>query len=182
MTQGDLVTWNGSSAAVELIRDAVIPHASAGALRVVLQQLALRDEDGAAGIHEVIDAIVDVGGNLVVMPIAGTVRADPHSSSALDTALARLREDLVSDLGSSVDSLEVIMNADTTQRVRCMLSVDVSPEEVAGRPPHPALHDGRHHISHHAPALDELRDRLTAPAPGLLQRIRGVLNGWRRAS
>lgn len=182
MTQGDLVTWNGSSAAVELIRDAVIPHTSAGALRVVLQQLALRDAGGAAGSHEVIDAIVDVGGNLVVMPIAGAVRADPDSSAALDAALARLREDLVSDLGSSVDSLEVIMNADTTRQVRCTLSVDVSPEEVAGRPPHPALHDGRHHISHHAPALDELRDRMAAPAPGLLQRIRGVLNGWRRAS
>ncbi|MGO1504998.1 MAG: hypothetical protein ACTHWV_08570, partial [Brachybacterium sp.] len=64
MTRGDLVTWDGSSPAVELIRDAVFPHVSAGALRVVLQQLALRDEGGAAGTHEVIDAIVDVGGNL----------------------------------------------------------------------------------------------------------------------
>lgn len=175
------MTWDGSSPAVELIRDAVFPHVSAGALRVVLQQLALRDEGGAAGTHEVIDAIVDVGGNLVVMPIAEAVRADPESSSALDAALARLREELSADLGTRVDSLEVIMNADTTRRVRFMLSVDVSPEEVTGRPPHPALHDGRHHISHHAPALDELRDRMATPPPGLLQRVRGVLSGWRRA-
>lgn len=175
------MTWEGTSPAVERIRDALIPHASAGALRVVLQQLALHEEGRAVGTHEVIDTIVDVGGNLVVVPIADTVRADPGSCAALDRALAHLRTDLEAGPGTAVDSLEVIIDADSTRRVRFTLSVEVSPEEVAGRPPHPALHDGRHHIVHHAPSLEDLRDRLAAPPPGMLQRLRGMVGGRRAA-
>lgn len=182
MERSEPVTWDGTSPAVESIRDAVIEHTAAGALRLVLQRLTLHREGRPAGTHEVIDAIVDVGGNLVVMPLAETVRADPASSSALDTGFARLRADLEADLGTTVDSLEVITNADGTRQVRFVLSVDVSPEEVTGRPPHPAVHDGRHHISHHAPALDDLRDRMAGPPPGLLRRLRDRLAGLRRTS
>lgn len=157
------------------IRDALIVHSSAGALRLVLQQLTLRDQGAAVGSHEVIDGIVDVEGNLVVVPLAEAVRADPAASSALDAALARLRAEISAVLGSAPDSLEVVIDADRTRRVLVVLTMEISPADVTGPPPHPALHDGRHHIVHHAPALDELRDRMAPPPPGLLAWLRGVL-------
>lgn len=157
------------------IRDALIVHSSAGALRLVLQQLTLREHGDVVGSHEVIDGIVDVDGNLVVMPLAEAVRADPATSTALDAALVRLRGEISAELGSAPDSLEVVIDADRTRRVLVVLTMEVSPADVTGPPPHPALHDGRHHIVHHAPALDELRDRMAPPPPGLLARLRGVL-------
>ena len=169
------VTWTSSPSAVSAIRDALIVHSSAGALRLVLQQLTLRDQGAAVGSHEVIDGIVDVEGNLVVVPLAEAVRADPAASSALDAALARLRAEISAALGSAPDSLEVVIDADRTRRVLVVLTMEISPADVTGPPPHPALHDGRHHIVHHAPALDELRDRMAPPPPGLLARLRGVL-------
>lgn len=180
--RSESVTWTSSPSAVAQIRDALIVHSSAGALRLVLQQLTLRDQGRDVGTHEVIDGIVDVHGNLVVVPIAAAVRADPAASAALDAALARLRAEISAELGAAPDSLEVVIDADRTRRVHVVRSVEVSPAEVTGPPPHPALHDGRHHIVHHAPALDELRDRLAPPPPGLLARLRGVLaRGARRA-
>lgn len=172
---GESVTWTSSPSAVVAIRDALIVHSSAGALRLVLQQLTLREHGDVVGSHEVIDGIVDVDGNLVVMPLAEAVRADPATSTALDAALVRLRGEISAELGSAPDSLEVVIDADRTRRVLVVLTMEVSPADVTGPPPHPALHDGRHHIVHHAPALDELRDRMAPPPPGLLARLRGVL-------
>src|SRR5699024_2171601 len=57
-------------------------------------------------------------------------------------------------------------------QVRIAFGLDVTREEAEGSPAHPAVHGGGHHITQHAPALDELRDRLTGPGPGLLRRIR----------
>ncbi|MGO1228079.1 MAG: hypothetical protein ACTMII_01865 [Brachybacterium sp.] len=176
------MTWTGSRSVLAEIRDALIVHSTAGTLRLVLQQLTLRDQGRAVGSHEVIDGIIDVDGNLVVVPIGEAVRADPAASAALDAALARLRAEILAELGAAPDSLEVVMDADRTRRVRIVRSLEVSPAGVVGPPPHPALHDGRHHIVHHAPALDELRDRLAPPPPGLLARLRAVLGrGARRA-
>ena len=175
------VRWTGSPSAVAAIRDALIVHSSAGALRLVLQQLTLRERGEVVGSHEVIDGVIDVDGNLVVVPIAESVRADPDTSAALDAALARLRAEISAELGAVPDSLEVVIDADRTRRVLVVPSFDVSPARVTGPPPHPALHDGRHHIVHHAPALDELRDRLAPPSPGLLARLRDALaRGARR--
>ncbi|GAA4529136.1 hypothetical protein GCM10023160_27870 [Brachybacterium paraconglomeratum] len=159
------------------IRDALIVHSPAGALRLVLQQLTLRDQGAVVGRHEVIDVIVDVEGNLVVVPLAEAVRADPAASSVLDAALARLRAEISAELGSAPDSLEVVIDADRTRRVHVVPSVQVTPADATGPPPHPELRDGRHHIVHYAPVLDELRDRLSPPPPGLLARLRGMLGG-----
>lgn len=176
-TSDDHVAWDGTSPAVATIRDILVAQASAGALRLVLQQLTLREQGREAGLHESMDAIADVGGNLVTVPIGEAVRADPTTSARLDAALAQLRAALAEDLGTAVDSLEVIADADGMRRVMLVLTVEVSPQELAAGTAHRALHGGAHHIVHHAPALDDLRDRLAAPAPGPL---RGLWDAVRR--
>lgn len=173
----DHVAWDGTSPAVTTIRDLLVAQASAGALRLVLQQLTLHEQGRRAGTHESMDAIIDVGGNLVAVPIAEAVRADPATSARLDAALTQLRAAIAEELGTGVDSLEVIADADGTRRVMLVLSVEVSPQELADGAVHPALHGGAHHISHHAPVLDDLRDRVTAPAPGRLRQLWDAVRG-----
>ena len=170
------VTWDGTSAAVGTIRDLLVVQASTGVLRLVLQQLTLREHGREVGVHESMDAIVDVGGNLVVVPIGRSVRADPAVSARLDAALAQLRDELRADLGAPVDSLEMVSDADGTRRVMLLLHAEVSPQEIADGT-HPALHGGAFHIRHHAPALEDLRDRLSAPPPGLMERLRARVRG-----
>lgn len=165
------MTWDGSSPAVDRICDVLVTHTPAGGLRLVLQQLTLHTHGRDAGRHESIDSIVDVEGNLVVVPLVAAVREDPAISARLDSALGELRAAITADLGSDVDSLEVIADADGSRRVMVVLSVEVAPEEIAAGSTHPALHDGVHHISHHAPALEDLRDRLAGPERGVLRRL-----------
>ena len=169
------VIWDGSPRAVARLREAVMPHAAVGVLRVVLQQLVLHEEGREAGRHEVIDEIVDVGGNLVASPMRESVRADPAASVALDGALAQLRADISAELHATVDSLEVVLDRDGRHEVRLLLSAEVSPRELAEGPAPEALHDGDHHIRHQSPALEELRDRLAVPSGPL----RRVLDGLR---
>ncbi|MGP9538206.1 hypothetical protein ACT3SP_09340 [Brachybacterium sp. AOP43-C2-M15] len=177
----DHVTWDGRSTAVGALRDVLVEHAPTGALRLVLQRLALHEQGRPAGTHESIDAILDVHGNLVSMSIAAAVRSDPSSSARFERAVSTLRADVAADLEAEADSLEVVLDADGTQRVMVMLSADVSPQEVAERSHPRALHGGPHHITHHAPALDELRDRLAAPSPGPMRRAwSAVRAGLRR--
>lgn len=178
----DHVAWAGRSPAVVAIRDAVIGHVPTGSLRLVLQQLALHEQGRPVGTHESIDTILDVHGNLVSMSIVDAVRADETSSQRLDRALAALRAEVVADLEAEVDSLELVADVDGTRRVMVVLSADVSPKEVSGPFRHRAVHDGTHHITHHAPELDELRDRVSAPEPSRLRRLCRLLTaGPRRA-
>ncbi|MCZ4325312.1 MULTISPECIES: hypothetical protein [Brachybacterium] len=170
---GGYVIWDSSPRAVARVRDAVVGHAATGTLRLVLQQLALHEEGREAGVHEVIDAIVDVGGNLVAYPVREAVRADAAASAALDGALAQLRADIAEELTSAVDSLEVVLDRDGRREVRLLLQVEVSPGELEDDPAPAALHDGDFHIHHHAPALDDLRDRVAEPAPSPLRRVLG---------
>ncbi|MFC7376118.1 hypothetical protein ACFQRD_12655 [Brachybacterium sp. GCM10030268] len=186
MTRGDHlvddhVTWDGSSRAVAMIRDLVTPHSSEGTLRIVVQQVTVREQGRESGIHEVIDAITDVGGNLVSIPLTASVRGDEPTSARLDTAIERLRADIAADLAVAVDSLEVVLDGDGAHQVRVAFAVEVSAGELTTRSAHPALHDGAHHIVHHAPALEELRDRLAGPPPGPLRRALEAVRGWTRA-
>ena len=91
----------------------------------------------------------------------------------LDGALAQLRADIAEELTSAVDSLEVVLDRDGRREVRLLLQVEVSPGELEDDPAPAALHDGDFHIHHHAPALDDLRDRVAAPAPSPLRRVLG---------
>ena len=101
------------------------------------------------------------------------VRADAAASAALDGALAQLRADIAEELTSAVDSLEVVLDRDGRREVRLLLQVEVSPGELEDDPAPAALHDGDFHIHHHAPALDDLRDRVAAPSPSPLRRVLG---------
>lgn len=172
---GEHVAWNGTSPAVSEIRGLLVPHAPVGTLRLVLQRLCLHEQGRPVGEHQVIDAITDVSGNLVAMPLGELVRADPATSAALDGAIARLRSDLDADGATGADGLEVVLDADGEHRVLVTFALDVTREEVRERPRHPAVHDGNHHITHDAPTLDELRDRIAAPAAGPLRRLAGAL-------
>lgn len=176
---GGAVAWDGGTAAVATMREVLLGHVPNGAVRLVLQQLMLHERGRETGVHEVIDVITDVGGNLVVIPLLEAVRADP-ASVRLDAALQRLRSEITAELEVVPDSLEVVIDADGTQRVLLVLSVDVAASEISGGSTHPALHDGRHHVLHQAPALDELRDRLAEPPSTPLRRIWDAVTGWLR--
>jgi hypothetical protein len=169
------VSWDGSPRALARLREAVTPHAPVGVLRVVLQQLVLHEEGREVGRHEVIDAILDVGGNLVAVPMRESLRADAAASAALDGALAQLRADIAEELGAAPDSLEAVLDRDGRREVRLMLAAEVSPAELAQQPAPDLLHDGDFHVRHSAPALDELRDRLAAPPQSPLRRVLGEL-------
>ena len=175
------VAWDGGGSDLAALREMLFAHAPAGALRMVVQQLTLHEHGKRTGVHEVIDAITDVGGNLVAIPLVEAVRADPVSAR-LDVVLQRLRSEITAELGTAPDSLEVVIDADGSRQVLLVLAAEVAPAEVSGGSTHPALHDGRHHVLHHAPALDELRDRLAGPPSTPLRRIWDAVTGRLRRS
>lgn len=169
--EGEHIPWGGTSPAGEELRALLVSLAPEGALRLIVQRLALHEHGRHVGEHEVIDSVADVEGNLVSVPLGGRVQADPPLAEAVEEAVARLRQDVLGSGVEGVDSLEVILDADGSQQVRIAVGLDVTPAEAEGSPPHPAVHSGAHHIRQHAPALDELRDRLAGPEPGVLRRI-----------
>lgn len=178
--EGEHTAWDGQSSGVQDLRDLLVALAPEGAVRIVLQRLALHEGSRPVGELEIIDAVTDVGGNLVSVPLRGRVREDPLLARALDEAVTRLRHDVLAGGAEGLDSLEVILDADGGQQVRIAVGLDVTPAEAEGSPPHPAVHGGAHHITQHAPALDELRDRLAGPQPGPLRRIKRMLTGRAR--
>lgn len=182
MTSGDPVVgqhfpWDGDSPAVEDIRGILAVLAPEGCLRLVLQRLALHEHGRPVGEHEVIDAVADVDGNLVSVPLTVRVRVDPPVARAVDEAVARLRRDVLRSGVDGIDSISLILDADGRREVQIAFGLDVTPAEAQDRPAHPAIHDGAHHITHHAPALDDLRDRLAQPALSPWRRVWGLLRG-----
>lgn len=179
---GGYEPWSSSPKAVAEIRDVLVEFAATGALRLVLQQLTLHEDGREAGIHEEIDAIVDVGGNLVSMSMRDAVRADVGASTRLDAAISRLRAEVAANRGEKIDSLSVVLDADSRRVVLLGFDVDVSPQDLEGGASPDSLHDGEHHIRHHAPTLEDLRDRMAGPEPGVLERaLKAVRERWRRA-
>ena len=174
---GEHVRWEGSPEVLSRIRDVLISHSSRGTLRIVLQQLTLHEGEQETGTHEVIDAVLDVGGNLVTTSLAPSVREDPQAATRLDAALARLRAEVVAEMGAQPEALEVVIDGDGRREARIAFALEISAQDLVDHRPHPALRDGAHHILHEAPALDELRDRLSAPPPSLLRRGWDALRG-----
>src|SRR5690625_1962211 len=82
--EGEHTAWDGESSAVQDLRDLLVPLAPEGALRIVLQRLALHESSRPVGEHEVLDVVADVEGNLVSVPLRGRVREDPPLARALD--------------------------------------------------------------------------------------------------
>ncbi|WP_193105060.1 hypothetical protein [Brachybacterium sp. FME24] len=179
-TGPDYATWQGSSKALVEIGDLLVAYVPEGTLRVLLQQLTLHEGTREVGTHEVIDAVTDVGGNLVTFPLVDAVRADDRTSSRLDAAIARLRSDIAEETRAQVEGLEVTIDGDGSRRVRIAFALEISPQDLIDDPAHPALRDGAHHVRHDAPTLDDLRDRLAGPAPSLLQRGWEAVRGWVR--
>src|SRR5690625_439541 len=151
--EGEHTAWDGESSAVQDLRDLLVPLAPEGAVRIVLQRLALHESSRPVGEHEVLDVVADVEGNLVSVPLRGRVREDPPLARALDETVTRLRHDVLDSGAEGLDSLEVILDADGSQQVRIAFGLDVTPAEAEGSPLHPAVHGGAHHITQHAPVL-----------------------------
>lgn len=172
---GTIVPWDGRSPATAALAALLGTVAPEGTLRLVIQRLALHEHGERRGTRHVADAITDVGGNLVVIPLRERVLAEPALAERLTAAMDRLQADVDAELhlpgGAGADSLEVVLDADGERRVTLGLGIEVTPQEADALPPHPAVHDGAHHIAYDAPALDELRDRLRPPEPGLLARL-----------
>ncbi|MGY5765742.1 hypothetical protein ACXET9_11125 [Brachybacterium sp. DNPG3] len=175
---GRAVLWDGLSPACDVLRDLLQPVAPSGTLRLVVQRLRLREP---AGEHEIIDAIVDVDGNLVAIALREAVRADAESARGLDAALATLRADIEEgpDGIRGVEGLEVVLDADGRTAVGLAFDLDLSADEIASTGSHPALHDGAHHVRHSAPQLEDLRERLAPPEPGVLRRLWEALRARR---
>lgn len=165
------VLWQGRSAAVAQLRAVLTPCAPSGMLRLVVQRLSLCEQGAQVGEHEVIASVADVDGNLVAVPLRESVRAEQDRADAVDAALAQLRQDLAEDGLGDVGSLEVIMDADGTDQVRIVRDLRVSPRDLYDGDPRDAVHDGDHHIARHAPALEDLRDRLAEQSTTPLQRV-----------
>lgn len=167
---GQDVLWQGRTTAVRRLRDVLTPCAPSGVLRLVVQRIHLHEQGRPAGEHEVISSVADIDGNLVAVPLRRTVRSDEDRGAAVDAAIATLREDLAADGISGVGSIEVILDADGTDRVRLARGLDLSPSDVQDGGPHLALRDGDHHIRRDAPALEDLRDRFAGEPAGPLRR------------
>ncbi|PZP16356.1 MAG: hypothetical protein DI611_06930, partial [Brachybacterium faecium] len=69
-----------------------------------------------------------------------------------------------------VAGLEVIIDADGTEQVRIARDLTVAPRDLHDGDPFDTVHDGDHHITRHAPALEDLRDRLAEQSTGPLRR------------
>lgn len=165
------VLWDGRSAARAEARR-LLSHAPVdGALRLVIQQLRLQEQGSEVGRHELIDLVLDVGGNLVALHVRDMLREGTAGPAGLDAMLDVLRADVTADLGTEPDSLELVVDADGEVRVLVVLECEVTPAEIEADPRHPALHGGAYHIAQDAPGLEDLRDRLAAPRQGVLARL-----------
>ena len=59
--EGEHTAWDGESSAVQDLRDLLVPLAPEGALRIVLQRLALHESSRPVGEHEVVDVVAGGG-------------------------------------------------------------------------------------------------------------------------
>ena len=171
---GTPVPWDGSSPATAAIAALVGTAVPEGTLRVVIQRLRLREDGEDRGLLRVADAITDVDGNLVVVPLSEYVHGASEVGRRLREAVDRLQEDVAASGAGGADSFELVLDADGARQVLLTSGLEVTPSEAAAFPPHPAVHGGAHHIAYESPALDDLRDRMRPPEPPLLAR------GWAR--
>lgn len=154
------VLWDGEDPAVHRLRAVLAPFLPNGTVRVVLQQLRLHEHGRLDAIHELIDVIVDVEGNLVVMALGETVRGDAAAAARLDAELAAVRAALDAHGLVGCDSLEIVLDADGSEQVLLAFGLELAAQDLDERPE--ALHGGEHHVAQHSAELDDLRDRLDA--------------------
>src|SRR5690625_1649536 len=83
--EGEHTAWDGESSAVQDLRDLLVPLAPEGALRIVLQRLALHESSRPVGEHEVLDVVADVEGNLVSVPLR---RSEEHTLNSSHVAIS----------------------------------------------------------------------------------------------
>lgn len=175
MTLGDredgrAVLWDGRSPACDILQDLLLPLAPEGTLRVAIQRLRLHEQGAPTGEHEVVDAVVDIAGNLVAVSMQDAVRADAGRAQQLDDAILALRADVEETGAVGADSLEIVMDVDGAIAVGLGFGVEIARAELTEGARHPALHDGAFHVRHSAPQLEELRERLAPPEPNALRR------------
>lgn len=161
------------------LRQALEAVAPPRVLRFVLQRLVLVDSGRPAGIHDVVDAILDGGGNLLSLSLRDAIAADPATAVQVESARGRVDAWLDAHDAAARESTEIVLDADGGHEVRVAFDLDVAPGARGGHPTHPALHDGTYHVTHRAPDLDALRDRVLAaqerPLPRWMRRVRSAI-------
>ena len=94
------VPVDGDVDGLDQLRAALDAVAPPHAVRYVLQRLALTEAGRLAGAHEVIDALLDCEGNMVVMPLADALEAAPEAQGEV-AAADRRRERLLAELAAA---------------------------------------------------------------------------------
>ena len=168
------VPVDGDVDGLDQLRAALDAVAPPHAVRYVLQRLGLTEAGRPAGAHEVIDALLDCEGNMVVMPLADALEAAPEAQGEVTAARERIDAWLDEHDAAGRDATEVVLDADGAGEVRIAFGLEVSPAEATAVPAHPAVHDGAYHATHLSPDLDALRDRLLEESLGRRRRL------WRR--
>ncbi|HIY22884.1 MAG TPA: hypothetical protein H9837_01040 [Candidatus Brachybacterium merdigallinarum] len=164
--------WDGSPSATRELEALLSGIAPPGTLRLVVQSLLLREAGDPVGEHRVVDALADIDGNIVAVPLRGVVRADPGRTAALTEILGRLRRDLEQAGHEDADGIEVVLDRDGSRSITVTRGLELAPAEVDASPAPQEIHDGAHHLRFDAPALEALRDqRVQEASAGPLHRL-----------
>lgn len=147
--------------------------APAGSLRLVLQHVALRGEGDRPGRLRLLDAVMDVSGNLVPLRLWPERGPRTVEGSALEEAVAALDAMVFAHGELSGYTLRIDADGGSDLHLRTgepLPAALLAPGCAGGE-----IHDGRHQIQHHADELEELRERLSAPRAGRLRRMLGSM-------
>lgn len=154
--------------------------APAGTLRLVLQHVSLVAEDGSPGRLRLLDAVLDVDGNLVPMrlwpdrgPSSAAHRAFEAAVATLDAAVAAHGGVFGYTLRVDVDGASCFSLRTSGPLPAALLAPGRAPGEI---------HDGRHQVQHHSDELEALRDALAGPEPGPVRRALRVILSRRRGA
>lgn len=152
-----------------------VPQAALDALRIALDRaqvpgvvryVVLRASACAGGgrARQSVEAIVDTGGNLVVLSVADRWGRIDGVQMASETAIAAIDAHVAAQAGlnpgACVPLREIVLDADGGGEVRVAHQLLLTDDDIDGAERHPALHDARFHLHHRAPDIDALRDRL----------------------
>lgn len=131
-----------------------------GTLRCVVVEIVPTLGGRGTDRCRILDAVLDVDGNLMTMALGGEATTPPGAQAAINATLDDIGAELDRLGWEGRDGFEVILDADGGQELRLVLGVEVSREELLEVPRPPTIHDGSHHVHHRAFELDALRDRV----------------------
>lgn len=165
------VRVDGEVEGLPALRRATATVFPSGVIRTIAVRVALVRGTESAGRHRLVEVVLDAEGNPAALSLQDVLRADPLTDRRVEQALDTVDAWLDAHGYAGRDVTEVILDADGGHEVRIAFGVEVSPEDVAASPPHPSVHGARFHLTHCAPDLEALRDRLRRDRTPRLRRL-----------